>query len=290
MGKTNIEWASDSWNPVTGCTEISPGCAHCYARRMARRLGGRCGYPEYPNEFSVTLHPEKLSEPARWKKPREIFVCSMSDLFHKDVPDDYIAQVFEVMKQNPRHTFMVLTKRAKRMYEFINAHPEYQYLPNVIGMVTVENQDCANERIPYLTLSQFVTRGLSCEPLLGPIDLTKWLLPVDIHESHGILVLDSLLDWIVAGGETGMPASRPMHPLWAQLLRDQCVESGAKFFFKSWGMSLALSQATPEQQKLFTPTRTYKIDSVEGEITMALVGKPAAGRLLDGREWNEFPE
>ncbi len=186
MAKTRIEWAEVVWNPVSGCTPISEGCQNCYAKRMANRLRGRCGYPA-DDPFRVTLHPEKLEEPLKWKKPRRVFVCSMGDLFHEQVPDEYIAKVWEIMNNATQHTFLVLTKRPQRMKDFLARlgwyiHDRDGYpmeavldeggkytLKNVWLGVTAENQQRADERIPILLQIPAAVRFVSIEPMLGPV-------------------------------------------------------------------------------------------------------------------------
>jgi protein gp37 len=183
MGKTKIEWTERTWSPVTGCSKISTGCTNCYAERMARRLAGRAGYPEAPNHFDVTTRPDRLDQPLRWKKPSKIFACSMSDLFHEDVPFEFIEDVFTVMVAcNGLHTFQVLTKRPERMREF---YASYQYLAseqfaknpysNIHIGVSVENQQAADERIPILLEIPAVVRFASVEPMLGPVDLDEFV-------------------------------------------------------------------------------------------------------------------
>jgi protein gp37 len=237
MGKTKIEWTDQTWNPVTGCTKISEGCAHCYAERMSKRLAGRCGYPEASHNFDVTLHPDRLDEPLHWRKPRRVFVVSMGDLFHEDIPDSFILEVFRVMgRQNTRqHTFQVLTKRPGRMKEWISEYivdrdGKPDPFPNIWLGVTAENQERANERIPTLLQIPAAVRFVSVEPMLGPVDLSEWINP------QGATARDdparySLLDWVICGGESG-PDARPMHPDWARSLRDQCQMAGVPFFMK----------------------------------------------------------
>jgi len=198
VGKTKIEWTEYSWNPVTGCTPASEGCKNCYAKRMATRLKGRYGYPE-DEPFKVTLHPEKLKEPLKWKKPRRVFVCSMGDLFHEQVPDEYIAKVWEVMNNASQHTFLVLTKRPQRMKDFLARlgwyiHDRDGYpmeavldeggkytLKNVWLGVTAENQQRADERIPILLQIPAAVRFVSIEPMLGPVVIIdgKWNMNTD---------------------------------------------------------------------------------------------------------------
>lgn len=213
MNRTKIEWAEVTWNPVTGCTPVSPGCEHCYARRMATRFRGRFGYPA-DNPFRVTLHEDRVEEPLRWRRPQMVFVCSMGDLFHPEVPDQFIARVFGTMRYASHHTFMVLTKRPERMaawfsqiwerpgegYKrfgherrpggiegYIVAEADRWPLPNVWVGVTVENQEMANRRIPILLQVPAAARFVSAEPLLGPVDLSEWIKEVRYCERHGQL-------------------------------------------------------------------------------------------------------
>ncbi len=210
---SSIEWTESTWNPVTGCTKISAGCAHCYAERMAKRLRAM-GQRRYRNEFKVTLQPDVLGVPLHWKRPRMIFVNSMSDLFHEDVPTDYIAKVFSVMQAASQHTFQVLTKRPERAAELALDLP---WPANVWMGTTVESADYLY-RINSLVQIPAKIRFLSLEPLLGPI--TK--LPLKgIH-------------WVIVGGESG-PNARAMQSKWVFQIRDQCQENGVPFFFKQWG-------------------------------------------------------
>jgi protein gp37 len=210
---SKIEWTECTWNPVTGCTKISAGCLNCYAERMARRLRAM-GQPNYRNGFKLTLHPHTLELPLRWRRPRIIFVNSMSDLFHKDVPLDFIEQVFDVMQRAPQHCFQVLTKRSERLADL---SPRLPWPANVWMGVTVESEDYRC-RIEHLKRTNAMVKFLSLEPLLTPlpdIDLTG-------------------IDWIILGGESG-PGARPMQPEWATDIRDQCVAAQVPFFFKQWG-------------------------------------------------------
>ena len=210
---SHIEWTEATWNPVTGCTKISPGCAHCYAERLARRLQAM-GSPKYRNGFKVTLHPETLDQPLHWRKPRMIFVNSMSDLFHQDVPLDFIRQVFMIMRLAHWHTFQVLTKRAERLAELA---PHLEWSDNIWMGVTVENADYVF-RIDYLRTVPAHVRFLSLEPLLGPI--------------HNLDLRG--IDWVIVGGESG-PKARKMEKEWVLEIRDRCLEAGVPFFFKQWG-------------------------------------------------------
>ncbi|MDE2968134.1 MAG: phage Gp37/Gp68 family protein [Chloroflexota bacterium] len=212
MQRSAIEWTEATWNPVTGCTQISPGCAHCYALTFAERFRGVPGHP-YENGFDLQLRRERLEQPLRWKKPRSIFVNSMSDLFHPDVPGAYIQQVFEVMEEASHHRFQVLTKRSERLGELA---PSLPWPSNVWMGVSVENQRFAS-RVDDLREIPAKVRFLSCEPLLGALDL-------DLHGIH----------WVIAGGESG-PRARAMDPNWVRSVRDQCAGAGVPFFFKQWG-------------------------------------------------------
>jgi len=284
VGKTSIEWTDASWNPIVGCTEISPGCANCYAARLAAtRLKD---LPEYNGLADkrrgehhwlgeVRFFQSRLREPLHWRTPRRIFVCDMGDLFHEKVDTGWIRSVFEIIAQCPQHTFQILTKRADLMRVFMTtwAPAAARELPNVWLGVSVENQHFADERIPLLLQTPAAVRWISAEPLLGPVDLRR--------EYY-----DELIDWVVCGGESGANA-RPMHPDWARSLRDQCQAASVPFFFKQWGN--------------WGP-HTYPgddfVEKARGAVNwkewpdgtwMHEWGKKIAGRLLDGSEWNEYP-
>ncbi len=213
MARSAIEWTESTWNPVTGCDKISPGCKHCYAERMARRLQAM-GQPNYSRGFRLSLQPEMVERPLTWRKPQMIFVNSMSDLFHKDVPVEFIRRVFEVMKKASWHIFQVLSKRADRLEAVADELP---WPPNVWMGVSVERQDYAY-RIDHLRRTRAAVKFLSLEPLLGPL---------------GNLDLCGI-DWVIVGGESG-PGARPMDPSWVLDIRDQCRRAGVPFFFKQWG-------------------------------------------------------
>jgi protein gp37 len=210
---SSIEWTESTWNPVTGCTKISPGCAHCYAERMAKRLHAM-GQERYRHGFKVTLQPDVVDLPLHWKRPRMIFVNSMSDLFHRDVPTEFIAKCFAVMQRATQHTFQVLTKRPERAVELASRLP---WPSNVWMGTTVENADYVH-RIHSVIQIPAAVRFLSLEPLLGPIPR----LPLKgIH-------------WVIVGGESG-PAARPIEPGWVLQIRNQCNDRKVPFFFKQWG-------------------------------------------------------
>ena len=345
MSKSKIEWTDAVWNPVTGCTKVSQGCAHCYAERMSKRLAGRCGYPK-DEPFRVTLHPDKLTEPLKWKKPRKIFVNSMSDLFHEDVPDKFIDEVFAVMADAGQHTFMILTKRPDRMMKYLSPdNPRYTAakvfrltkdaagkfdcdlhwpLINVWIGVSVENQAAADERIPLLLQTPAAVKFISAEPLLGSVDITKFF-PQKYPNSYKILshfygpngfdstgsqaeqTMSSGLSWVICGGESG-PGARPMHPDWVRSLRDQCQAAGTKFFFKSWGDWIVpedgdvACRACGCTWQNACEDRCYWIEpglcsNCVGKpiptfraVKFRRVGKKKAGRLIDGRTWDEMPE
>jgi protein gp37 len=210
---SHIEWTEATWNPVTGCTKISQGCKNCYAERMARRLQ-LMGVPRYKNGFKTTLHPDVLTLPKTWKKPRLIFVNSMSDLFHKDVPDDYILSVFETMNACPQHTFQVLTKRSARLAAI---SPNLNWSENIWMGVSVEDAKVVH-RIDDLRIVPAIVRFLSLEPLIGPV---------------GKLNLNAI-HWAIVGGESG-PRARRMDSEWVEAIFKQCREASVPFFFKQWG-------------------------------------------------------
>lgn len=336
MAETKIEWATHVWNPVVGCEAVSPGCAHCYAATMTRRLEAM-GQQDYAGlttakHFNGTIRclPHKLDIPLKRRKPTMYFVNSMSDLFHDDVPDEFIDRVFAVMALCHWHTFVVLTKRAQRMYRYlvhegrraaidtsgtvrisrnethICGHTCFGWpLPNVWLGVSVEDQQRADERVPWLLKTPAAVRFLSCEPLLGQIRFDR----MSIALSRNSFVEGSMLgtrdheqmptfdprrpsgcgiDWVIVGGESG-PGARPMHPDWARSLRDQCQAAGVPFFFKHWGEwapQPKCDDCTCIPGELCCDRRGKILD--DGSI-MVRVGKKHAGRLLDGREWNEFP-
>jgi protein gp37 len=230
---SKIEWTDTTWNPIRGCTRISPGCTHCYAERFAERFRGVKGHP-FEQGFDLRFVPEKLAEPLRWKKPQRVFVNSMSDLFHDDVPEEYIQKVFAVMQQADWHQYQVLTKRAERLERIADKLP---WSPHIWMGVSVESQDYV-WRIDHLRRTKAHIKFLSIEPLLGPI--------TDLNLRD--------IDWVIIGGESG-PGARPMHEAWVTDIRDQCETAGVAFFFKQWGG----------------------------------VQKKRAGRVLQGRTWDEMP-
>jgi protein gp37 len=213
MAKSSIEWTEATWNPLTGCRKISPGCKHCYAERLASRLQAM-GQPNYENGFKLTLHPQMLVRPLSWKKPQMVFVNSMSDLFQEGVPLDYIREVFAIMHQASWHQFQILTKRAERLEKLSS---KLDWPENVWMGVSVESEKYSF-RIRHLQKTRAHIKFLSLEPLLGPL---KWL---DLED----------IDWVIVGGESG-PGSRSMREEWVLDIRDQCQKVGVPFFFKQWG-------------------------------------------------------
>lgn len=288
---TTISWTDETWNPITGCTKVSPGCLNCYAESLTRRFKDRM--QPYSDTFApwtvkaqresgqpvVTLHPERLDQPLKWKKPRRIFVNSMSDLFHEDVPDEFIDRVFTVMAHRNRHTYQVLTKRPKRMRDYLlqaservcrrsNWNPNVWVwpLPNVWLGVSVENQRYADERIPLLLETPAAVRFVSCEPLLEAVDLghatpcgyycDPWDGGIGGHHDHQFWTpgIKPGLDWVITGCESGRKR-RPMELDWARGLRDQCRAAGVPFFLKQ----------------------------------MYVDGKRVETPELDGKVWTEYP-
>jgi protein gp37 len=210
---SSIEWTDSTWNPVTGCTKISSGCANCYAERMALRLK-TMGSPSYTNGFSITMHEDLLDLPLKWRRPQMIFVNSMSDLFHEDIPPEFILRVFNVMRRADWHCFQILTKRSERL---IDISPKLPWMSHIWMGVTVEEQNYTY-RIDHLRRTGAKIKFLSLEPLLGPISN---------------LCLEEI-DWVIVGGESG-PKSRPMKKSWVIDIRNQCQEKKVPFFFKQWG-------------------------------------------------------
>jgi len=310
---TKIEWCArpgttpESWNPVTGCDMdgkrvcISPGCDHCWAERMARRLAGRFGYPQQPHHFDVTLHPERLEGPLHWRKPRTVFVCSMGDLFHSEVEHQYRAWIFDLMADMrlEQHTFLLLTKRPKNIHDWewwmgecwpgdspwnVVTEALGRWPENIWLGVTVENQEAADERIPILLQTPAVMRFVSCEPLLEPVDLfdVDGKIAQSMPERSMLFPAD-LIDWVIVGGESG-PGARPMHPDWVRSIRDQCRAAGVPFLLKKRGKWQHSSQVD------FWPYvkggRLYEWP--DGTVSVAK-HKRQTGWELDCREWNEWP-
>lgn len=213
MAKSQIEWTQETWNPVTGCDKVSPGCDNCYAERLAIRLK-RMGNDRYANGFALTLHPDKLEEPLSWRKPRIVFVNSMSDLFHPEVPESFIWSLLDVVKAAHQHTFQVLTKRPQRAVDVLNGYR----LPSNLWMGTSIEKDRYVFRADYLRKVDAATRFLSCEPLLGPLP------SLDL----------SGIGWVIVGGESG-PNHRPIEAAWVRDIRDRSIGEGVPFFFKQWG-------------------------------------------------------
>lgn len=327
--KTGIAWADATINPCAGCSPVSPACDHCYAARMAHRLAANIKIPPYFAGLTddtgkwtgkVNLHPHLMKQVLRWQKPRKIFVGSMTDLFHEAVPDEFLDQVFAYMALAPQHTFLLLTKRPARMKEYVfglQNDPEQAWrfeqqmltapnplhrialgfrrgkpLPNLWLGVTAENQAMADERIPILLETPAAARFVSVEPMLGPITLGFLRAPKDDDyvgwQGDGPIDVvvtrrADLLHWVIAGGETG-PGARPMHPDWLRSLRDQCKAAGVPFFFKQWG-----EYAPCPAGKCTEVDPACKSLNEDFGSAVCRVGKHAAGRLLDGVEWNEFP-
>jgi protein gp37 len=370
--KSKIEWTDSTWNPIVGCSRVSQGCVNCYAERHAYRFARQAGSvyegtarlvngrPTFTGR--VNLNARALEQPLRWRRGRRIFVNSMSDLFHENVPDSVIDRVFAIMSLAQQHTFQVLTKRPERAHAYLSrpalsrriaeegfalvceamernprsqlfvgvklrghiAHLEAWPLPNVWLGVSVEDQAAADERIPLLLKTPAAVRFLSCEPLLGPVSLTRIHAPqgwVDVlggwrdvrrDAPQDEQWIENRVDWVIAGGESG-PHARPMHPDWARSLRDQCAAASVPFLFKqhgeyrefytgpeteqidaddSFARDLASDAIKPTWLAL-DGTRVDKIDDIPEGIPMRLlerVGKKAAGRTLDGREHSEFPK
>jgi protein gp37 len=224
MGASKIEWTDETWNPVTGCVKVSPGCKHCYAETFSERFRGTISSPgkrhPFYSGFDPTLRPERLDAPYKWRTPRRVFVNSMSDLFGEFVPDDFLANVFQVMRDTPQHTYQVLTKRAARLREWTSGQPWLgtAKASHIWLGVSVEDRKYGLPRIDELREATAFIRFLSVEPLL------ERLRYIDLRR----------IDWVIVGGESG-PRARPMDPAWVREIRDQCKDAGVAFFFKQWG-------------------------------------------------------
>lgn len=338
MNKTTIEWTDYTWNPVTGCHKVSPGCKNCYAETLTNRFAKVWGVESFRE---VVMHEDRLSEPEKNKKKwagKKVFVCSMSDLFHEDVPFDFIAKVYGAMVKMPDTTFQILTKRPARALAFHNymkylidsLHQEPIYkilkntgafidhttkwpLPNMWIGTSCENHETANERIPYLLQIPAAVRFLSCEPLLGPINLTADCISCegygfrnDGNENIDDGYYDCLrcggtgksiypVDWVIVGGESGHGA-RLMHPDWVRSLRDQCARALVPFFFKQWGEWAPGSEYGPEVMCLNTDKKHHLFDvpltsnlQMTSLQSMYRAGKSKSGNLLDGKQHLNFP-
>ncbi|HFD80022.1 MAG TPA: phage Gp37/Gp68 family protein [Gammaproteobacteria bacterium] len=321
---TLIEWTDETWNPVSGCSRVSQGCKNCYAERMWKRLSAQ-NMPYAGRDFTnVRCHHDRLTMPLHWRKPRKVFVCSMGDLFHEQVPDGFLLAVFDVIRtcyaRDAGHVFQVLTKRPERLLEFCqrlrfdgsgNGGKGRMWLAdtpdgggyrvmgglgqfglgNVWLGVSAENQSTADERVPLLmrTPVGLGKRFVSCEPLLGPVDLRALRctrgMPIDALDPE---MPGRRIDWVIAGGESG-PRARPMHPYWVRSLRDQCREADAAFFFKQWGTWLPASEdGQGDRGRLLRMTLAG--DGESGDRgAWRRTGKTAAGRSLDGEILMEFP-
>lgn len=338
---TTIEWTDRTWNPLRGCTRVSEGCRHCYAERVAWRFGSKPGRPYFGlvqmtsqgTKWTgrVQVIPEMLEDPLHWREPSLIFVNSMSDLFHEQVPDDFIDAVMAVMWLSVRHTYQVLTKRparARRYFDGLAAEPDFDARmdraltlipeptkrrphlcdrivantskgwpapPNLWLGTSVENQETADERIPELLATRASLRWVSAEPLLGAVDLHRFM----VDDGHDAPRFREALHWVVAGGESG-PHARPMHPDWPRQLRDQCAAAGVPFLFKQhgeWapgsGVNLKPRAWIDRAGRLVTERSGEDFPkgatSADGWAAIHQPGKKAAGRLLDGVLHDDYP-
>ena len=293
MNKTSIEWTDYTWNPVTGCSKISQGCKHCYADTMNTRFGKGKKFTD------VIMHENRLEEPLKMRdklKGKRVFVCDVSDLFHDHVSNEFITRVVEVMELLPDTTFQILTKRAERMNDFFNDYYNKEYKDgcyrslsrNIHKGVSCENQKEANERIPHLLYTPSRFRFLSCEPLLGPINIEEavrlYFKKFDGYY-YNIQDIHSRLHWVIAGGESGNRNSvRPMHPDWVRSLRDQCALANVPFFFKQWGDFLPIGQDQWVSENEFFDFTIYNHKEFYHKL-----GKSKAGNYLDGKQHLNFP-
>jgi protein gp37 len=309
--ETKIEWCDHTFNPWIGCTKVSPGCAHCYAEGKSKRRGwaqwGK-GKERHHTSENYWKQPLKWNRAAYatnlngFPRPR-VFCASLADVFDPEVPDEWRCALFDTITETPNLDWLILTKRPEIAHDFYHNKIGLQdetirdkFLPNVWLGVSVEDQKRADERIPILLLIPAKVRFLSCEPLLGPVDISRFLQ----CSFTGIHTGCSQVDWVIVGGESGHHA-RPMHPDWARSVRDQCIAAGAAFLFKQWGefhpSDFSRWPTAPEflvhresgRSFPFTQNGSKAAKGLEDFYAMQRVGKKRAGRLLDGREWNEFP-
>lgn len=303
MGDTSIEWTDKSWNPLAAyfndkrgwmCSKPSTGCKFCYSERLNLRLGNNLLYTA-ENAAKVEWRLVNLDEPAKWKKPQMCFVESMGDLFHESIPDEMIGRVWSKMLEFPKHTFQVLTKRTSRMRELVTRFTKeaeskgLRSADHIWLGTSVENQEQADKRIPELLKIPATVRFLSCEPLLSDVKLSNDVIgrcygcqSCQFQGFHQIA--NPKIQWVIVGGESG-PSARPMHPDWARSLRDQCTAAGVAFHFKQHG---------EWEEEMFTDEHAAIPDSraflFDDNVPMVRVGKKAAGRVLDGRTWDELPQ
>jgi protein gp37 len=281
MSVTKIEWADRVWNPITGCSPVSEGCLNCYARRMAYRLKGRYGYPT-DDPFRVTFHPDRLDEPLHWKKPSRIFVCSMGDLFDENVKHEWFIPIMHKIRlEAKQHTYLFLTKRPQNIDHYLCEW----YLKNIsnlwLGVSISTNKDLW--MVETLLQIPAAKRFISVEPMLGPVNIPdKFLCPCSCYAGkprnpHPDCEGLPAIDWVICGGETG-PKARPLHPDWVKSLVGQCRAARVPFFFKSWG-----------EWSPFTPKFSFQQYKFGDGLLMHRVGHKAAGRLLDGKIWEETP-
>ena len=326
---TKIEWTDATWNPITGCTMVSAGCSNCYAMGLAatrlRHHPSREGLTRMTSGRAVwtgevRFNEQWLDQPLRWRRPRMIFVCAHGDMFHENVPDEWIDRVFAVMALAPQHTFQVLTKRPERARVYMAAlyagdrhvaNAAVEMRGSVFGAVaandafktgysnvwlgtSIEDQATADARIPHLLTTPAAVRFVSAEPLLGPVDLThsltRWCVRCAPFEQPCRIGCENRtgLDWVIVGGESG-PGARPMHPDWARSLRDQCTAACVAFLFKQWGEWAPWDDdnwSLDTVEDVEAHERAWEIAGVE----FLKVGKKRAGRLLDGRTWDQFPD
>ncbi len=323
MSKTKIEWTDkgETWNPIAGCSKISAGCANCYAIKDAVRLAGNPNKKiadkyagttkgmNWSGQINFASH-DVLTQPMRWTRPRKIFVNSMSDLFHENVPDEWIDKIFAVMALSPYHTFQILTKRADRMKAYFESFNQIEALGRgwncANWLIKTFGQENGKDKVNKVIESNFryglsnVWLGVSVEDKKHKfrIDVlretpaaVRWLSLEPLLEDLGDLDLTGI-DWVVAGGESGTKA-RPMHPDWARSVRDQCIAAGVPFFYKQWGAWFPMCEKPPEgnwsigEEKARTHIHLWEDELKNVSVK---IGKKNAGRFLDGREWNEFPE
>ena len=311
---TKIEWTEETWNPIIGCSKVSPGCDNCYAERMAKRLANMPNTLHYQAVTCPGPHQEPkgwngktylvesaLSKPLHWKKPRTIFICSMGDLFHETVALTSIMEVMYVINKCPQHTFLILTKRPKRMYEYF-----MEWVPNPFGSpfsplsniwigVTAENQEAANKRIPILLQIPAAKRFVSIEPMLGAVDLKNEWIEKELQSVGGAgSAFFPSIDWVICGGESG-PGARPMYPDWVRSIKKQCNKADVPFFFKQWGAWVPVDYINKEKPEAcyvnLTPDGKKEILLREPRlVNLRRVGKKKAGCLLNSEEWKQIPE
>jgi len=284
--KTKIQWTDYSWNPITGCSKISPGCLYCYAEARAKRFAGTAGYPEGKHYFDVTYHPDRVKQPLSWIKGKKIFVCAMGDLFHEKVENSWLNDIFKIMSSSPWHTYLILTKRPERMVEYVNS---LNRIPrNLWFGVTTESQKEANTRIPVLLELNTSNIFVSAEPLLHQINFERIDTAGGTFNALGegtTGIVKNYVKWVIAGGESGVKA-RPSSPDWYAFIQYQCRKNRTDFFFKSWGTWIDIRNL---DEDLIEKHQVFSFDDQNTVVKFSGDMPKFVKEILFGKKQQQFP-